>query len=47
MNKAQRKTHRWVFTVLGPVLLALVVYALVSRDDPHAGSSVVPQEQAP
>ena len=31
MNRAQRRTHRLLWLVLAPVLLALVAYAVVAR----------------
>lgn len=31
MNRAQRRTHRLLWLVLAPVLVALVAYAVASR----------------
>ncbi|MEM6731611.1 MAG: hypothetical protein AAF658_08645 [Myxococcota bacterium] len=47
MNRTQRRAHRLVFTVLAPLLLGLVIYALVTRADPHRGADRIAAESRP
>ncbi len=47
MNRSQRRSHRILCTVLAPALVALIAYALMTRDDPHARLAIVPQESEP
>lgn len=47
MNRAQRTVHRWVFVVLAPLLVGIVIYAWNTRKDPHAPADRPSGEQSP